>query len=718
VNKKFNLLIGLFVMLMLVCFSTKAEAATQPGGFSISKPVEDEIVVSDTKIKWGTSSGASYYTISVKNTDNNTYVTQLEKVYSTTYSLKYDELEPGAHYRIGVVAYASDGITSRNGGTVNFVAAPGEFEIYSPEDDAEITDDFKVKWSASEGADYYTISIKDLTDGSYVTQLKKVSKTSYSVSYSDLSATHDYRIGVVAYNSDGTGFRNGGTIEFKAVGDNTIVKGKYTSYNGDSYLLLSDKSKSVTISGSNVSTKAKALDVLKNNINTLVENGDYNFTSQQIACLQSITDKISDSSVTLDNMKKIIEFRFEGVGAYYGSGQTAADIVNYNANKNKIPSGYDIKGIFGAMSVIIQDGDITGVFFRTSTIPDDYLHYNTGVIADGWYNAVSWNHGKDDQIFAALQLRAFNNNSSQSIAAIYDNYDNVYYSEGINIHHDYGAATKRNSEGCLTVYFEDWPAYIKLYGYNNNTSYGYYWSHNVNGNTKLEKELGKIYIERCIDIVINNGTKTYSQYAKCNHLFESADVDMSKVENVFVDVYEGQWYVPFVQYVYDNNIMSGKGDNTFAPTKSITRAEFVQVLYNMDGKKSVKYSNVFSDVPQGKWFTNAVIWAYEKGIVSGYPNGQYGVGDQITREQMVVMIYKYAQLKGYSISADNNAINAFPDKNQVSDWAKKALNWAVSQEIMTGKNQLDGTTILDPKGYSTRAECATIISKVHKKMNE
>jgi len=358
----------------------------------------------------------------------------------------------------------------------------------------------------------------------------------------------------------------------------------------------------------------------------------------------------------------------------------------------------------------------TGVFVRTSTLPDDYLYYyvddddddnesGSGTIADGWYNLVSWNHDG----FAALQVRALNNNS-QTLPAIYDKLK-VNTSIGINIHHNYGSTTKRHSEGCITVFSEDWNAYLKNYKSDPNKA----WTESDKG-----QSMGKLFVERCIDIVITETDGTiYSQYADCGHVLKNTEEEENKdpgaVENIFKDIKSSSWYVPHVQYAYDNEIMQGTGGNTFEPDKTITRAEFVQAIYNMEGNPTVRFRNVFSDVKSENWFADAVIWAYENEIVSGYPDGSYGVNKPITREEMALILMRYSEAEGFDMTTDNDLIKSFPDDDEISDWAVEGIGWAVTQEVMNGKGQLDGSALLDPKGKSMRSECATMLSNVHRK---
>lgn len=185
--------------------------------------------------------------------------------------------------------------------------------------------------------------------------------------------------------------------------------------------------------------------------------------------------------------------------------------------------------------------------------------------------------------------------------------------------------------------------------------------------------------------------------------------DRIVVEDIFKDVTKGSWCVASIQFVYEKGIMNGKSAATFGTGDSITRAEFAQVLYNMEGKPSVQFQDKFIDVNESQWFAKAVSWAYAKQIASGYGNGSFGVNDSITREQLAVMLYKYAGVKGYSQAGSQDDLEKFTDLDTIHSWAETAMNWAVDQGIMSGRKQADGSYLLDPAGKATRAECAAML---------
>ena len=175
----------------------------------------------------------------------------------------------------------------------------------------------------------------------------------------------------------------------------------------------------------------------------------------------------------------------------------------------------------------------------------------------------------------------------------------------------------------------------------------------------------------------------------------------------FTDVTESDWYYNSVQYAYENGIMTGLNDTTFGPNESLARAQFAIILHRINETPAVDYTARFRDVGEGIWYTDAILWAADTGVVTGYSNGNFGPGDNINREQMAVMMYRYATYKGYdtSVKAD---FGQYQDAGWVSDFAQEALQWAVGEKIITGKYN---ETQLDPQGNASRAECATIMMR-------
>ena len=174
----------------------------------------------------------------------------------------------------------------------------------------------------------------------------------------------------------------------------------------------------------------------------------------------------------------------------------------------------------------------------------------------------------------------------------------------------------------------------------------------------------------------------------------------------FTDVKESDWFFKGVEYVVDKGIMSGVSENEFAPSGKLTRAMLVQMLYNMESRPACDAENAFIDVPVGQWYTDAVIWANDEKIVSGMGDGLFAPNMEITREQMVVMLYNYAKYKGYDVTASAD-LSKFADNASVSTWAQPAMQWAVAEGYISGM----GDSQLAPHGTATRAEIASVIMR-------
>ena len=171
----------------------------------------------------------------------------------------------------------------------------------------------------------------------------------------------------------------------------------------------------------------------------------------------------------------------------------------------------------------------------------------------------------------------------------------------------------------------------------------------------------------------------------------------------FTDVKSDDWYYSSVRYAYDNGLFSGVSHESFGPGDSMDRSMLATVLYSLDGKPAAGKSG-FADVADGAWYADAVAWAAEHGIVSGVGGGAFTPGGTITREQLAVMLYRYAQYKGYDVSKTAD-LSGYADQDKLSDWAAQAVQWACGSGLMTGRSAAQ----LAPEGTLTRAEAATML---------
>ena len=192
-------------------------------------------------------------------------------------------------------------------------------------------------------------------------------------------------------------------------------------------------------------------------------------------------------------------------------------------------------------------------------------------------------------------------------------------------------------------------------------------------------------------------------------------VTVKAAELPYVDVNSGDWFYDAVYYNYFAGTMTGLNDDHFGPTQSLARAQFAVILYRMNDTPEVDYEAIFPDVEDDVWYKDAILWAADTGVVTGYTDtGKFGPADLINREQMAVMMYRYANYKGYT-SDEPEDISGYADAGKVSAFAKEAMEWAVGNGIISGKNE---GTILDPQGNATRAECATIIMRFIEKFEK
>ena len=202
-------------------------------------------------------------------------------------------------------------------------------------------------------------------------------------------------------------------------------------------------------------------------------------------------------------------------------------------------------------------------------------------------------------------------------------------------------------------------------------------------------------------------TRTCSvcQAVETRPIFANSDNCPSKA---FSDLDAKAWYHEGVDYALTNGLMNGVGGGKFEPDGQLTRAQLVTVLYRAAGEPDTgKQVNPFTDVADDTWYTKAVIWAANNGIVNGVAKNTFAPDDSIPREQIAAMLYRYAGAE----AAKEDKLSAFPDAAKVSDWAKEALNWAVARGLINGVADANGTASLEPQATATRAQIATILMR-------
>lgn len=177
----------------------------------------------------------------------------------------------------------------------------------------------------------------------------------------------------------------------------------------------------------------------------------------------------------------------------------------------------------------------------------------------------------------------------------------------------------------------------------------------------------------------------------------------------FTDVKAKNWFYNDVLYVYKYGLMNGVTKTLFEPNTTTTRGMFVTVLYRLEGSPEVTNDNAFKDVKTGFYYDNPIRWATANGIVGGYGNGKFGPEDEITREQMATILYRYYAYKGEDVSelAD---ISSYKDANKIPSYAVTPFKWAVNRGIIKGMTD----TTLEPLEKATRAQIAAILNRISK----
>ena len=184
----------------------------------------------------------------------------------------------------------------------------------------------------------------------------------------------------------------------------------------------------------------------------------------------------------------------------------------------------------------------------------------------------------------------------------------------------------------------------------------------------------------------------------------------SGVMPLYADMADGYgWRYDAVKYVTNNGIMNGiSGTGRFDPDEPLTRAMFATIIYRMEGSPTAYFNAKFPDVPFGNYFSVPISWANNNGIINGHSNtGLFGTYENITREDLVTILFRYTKYRGKKITGSSD-LTQFPDAGTISGYAIPAMQWAVANGIVSGRGN---TGLLDPKGNATRVECAAMIQR-------
>lgn len=545
----------------IVNFFTKTETEPEdlaPGEFKFSSPKDGKIykLGKDVTVKWKTSKRATSYTVYLSNED--TGGMWYAETTSAKYKFKSEDLEAG-NYMVFVVARNDYG--TRVCETLHFsVEQSGKSAVTVSSSGTKVaegatissTDPLKITLNSDVSS--YSVELVSNTIGKSVRSLKNRTDKNCEISMNYLYPGNEYTLTVVSYSGKDGKTKRTDKLTFQVALDYSNIgsAGKFQApiTKDSNYIITCNKNEYFGES------RPAYIKKLASNIEYMIFRAGDAFTEEQVACLRDIYGRQLDrkengiyalltDSKGNNKLDEYLEFRYEGVGK--GSGTLAnqgtkgqADVTNEKANPT---AGSNIKfGTFSAMTVVIKNAEVQGVFMRTSTLPDNYLNYPydnelikkeyTAVVSAGVYKLYRHNH----DTFAAFQLK--NLADSATLPAIYDEVTSRWVVDlgeantstitGCNIHHNYSNnETSRGSAGCLTVSRQDWSEYMAAYGWSidendywNSLSkkdpeyrtasndYWKSWTGDLN-----EKYVGKIVIERLFNIEVDAHNKTFTQEA-------------------------------------------------------------------------------------------------------------------------------------------------------------------------------------------------------------
>lgn len=173
----------------------------------------------------------------------------------------------------------------------------------------------------------------------------------------------------------------------------------------------------------------------------------------------------------------------------------------------------------------------------------------------------------------------------------------------------------------------------------------------------------------------------------------------------FTDVGQDDWFREDVAYVYRNGLFNGESPTSFAPENNMQRCMMTTVLHRLAGSPTVSYSALFRDIPDGEWYSAGTIWAGSLGVVTGVESGRFDPFADVTRQEIAVILHRYAEKMGFDVSA-SASLEGFQDSGVVASWSMKAMSWAVGVGILNGS---DGSLV--PEGAATRAEVAAMLHR-------
>ena len=196
-----------------------------------------------------------------------------------------------------------------------------------------------------------------------------------------------------------------------------------------------------------------------------------------------------------------------------------------------------------------------------------------------------------------------------------------------------------------------------------------------------------------------------------NATFVANDINVINpdTDNIFDDVNKDDWFYDYVKDAFENGLISGMDENHFGPYITTTRGMIATLVHRLEGTPQTDFDSAYPDVLDNHYYTEAVDWGTEYKVLWGYGNGLYGPEDLVTREQLVSILYRYANYKGLDTSIKGD-LSAFTDADNITGYALPGMKWAVANGLIAGRT----SDTLEPTAHATRAEVVTIFVKLHR----
>lgn len=221
------------------------------------------------------------------------------------------------------------------------------------------------------------------------------------------------------------------------------------------------------------------------------------------------------------------------------------------------------------------------------------------------------------------------------------------------------------------------------------------------------ESVGSVSAAMSLDDALCGSESLLDSISEADSPFDSdSEIELQSVLE-FPDCNPNEWYASAVTYVSDKGLITGYNDGTFGPYDNVTRGQLVTILWRMEGKP-VSSSAGFSDVSSSDFYYSAALWAQKNGVIKGYGDGTFGGERLITREEAAVMLANYANFKGYDTASDKTALKNISGWREADSWALDSLGWCVDQGLMSGKDTPSGA-YLDPMGSTWRSAMAKMI---------